>query len=49
MEHQDYINFADLRRFIYIDDKGLLIVNQKKVYKDLSNRSESNIKKGISK
>jgi len=49
MESQDYINFEDVRKFINIEDPTLLTTYLKEVFKDLSDRGDSNKKKGISK
>jgi len=49
METQEYINFDDVRKFINIDDPTLLTTYLKEVFKDLSDRGDSNKKKGISK
>jgi Ca2+-binding EF-hand superfamily protein len=49
MESQDYINFESLRKFINIEDQSLLTTYLKEVFKDLSDRGDSNKKKGISK
>jgi len=49
MESQDYINFEDLRKYINIEDPSLLTTYLKEVFKDLSDRGDSNKKKGISK
>ena len=45
----DFINFDSLRKFINIEDISLLITYLKEVFKDLSDRADSNKKKGISK
>ncbi len=49
MDTEDYIDFEKLRKFINIEDPNLLNVYLKEVFKDLSDRAESNKKKGISK
>lgn len=49
METHDYINFEDIRKYINIDDANLLNTYLKEVFKDLSDRADSNKKKGISK
>lgn len=49
MESQEYINFESLRKFINIEDQSLLTTYLKEVFKDLSDRGDSNKKKGISK
>jgi Ca2+-binding EF-hand superfamily protein len=45
----EYINFDGLRKFMNIEDINLLTTYLKEVFKDLSDRSDSNKKKGISK
>ena len=45
----EFINFESLRKFIIIDDISLLTTYLKEVFKDLSERADSNKKKGISK
>lgn len=49
METQEYINFESLRKYINIEDQSLLTIYLKEVFKDLSDRGDSNKKKGISK
>ena len=49
MESQEYINFESLRKFINIEDQSLLTTYLKEVFKDLSDRGDSNKRKGISK
>lgn len=45
----EYINFEDLSKFINIQDVTLLNTYLKEVFKDLSERSDSSNKKGVSK
>lgn len=49
MESQEFIDFHILRKFISIEDPSLLNTYLKEVYKDLADRGEPHIKKGISK
>ena len=49
MEGEDYFEFQELRNFINVNDISLFTDYIKEVYKDLSDRAESNKKKGISK
>jgi hypothetical protein len=49
MDTEDYIEFENLRKFINIQDPNLLNTYLREVFKDLSDRAESNKKKGISK
>jgi len=49
MDHEDYFEFEKLRKFINIQDPNLMNTYLKEVFKDLSDRAESNKKKGISK
>jgi len=49
MDTDDYIEFENLRKFINIQDPSLLNTYLKEVFKDLSDRAESNKKKGVSK
>ena len=49
MEAEDYFEFQELRKFINIQDISLMTIYLKEVFKDLSDRAESNKKKGISK
>ena len=45
----EFINFENLRKFVIIEDISLLTTYLKEVFKDLSDRADSNKKKGISK
>jgi len=49
MEAEDYFEFQELKKYINVNDKSLFTDYMKEVYKDLSDRAESNKKKGISK
>lgn len=49
MDTEDYIEFENLRKFINIQDPSLMNTYLREVFKDLSDRAESNKKKGISK
>ena len=49
MDTEDYFEFENLRKVINIQDPNLLCSYLKEVFKDLSDRAESNKKKGISK
>ncbi len=49
MESHEFINFESLSKFINIEDPSLLTIYLKEVFKDLSDRGDSNKKKGISK
>jgi hypothetical protein len=49
MEGEDYFEFQELKKYINVNDIWLFKDYMKEVYKDLSDRAESNKKKGISK
>ena len=49
MQDQEYINFEDLRLTLEISDPTLFQIYLRELYKDLSDRAESNRKNGISK
>merc|ERR1712032_393439 len=49
MGDSEFIDFDSLRKFINIDDISLLALYLREVYKDLSDRGDSNKKKGITK
>ena len=46
---KDYIGFEDIKSLLHIPDVSLFQVYLREVYKDLSDRAESNRKQGISK
>jgi len=48
-EEKEYVDFLTIRTLIEIDDESLFEVYIKELYKDLSDRAESNKKQGIGK
>lgn len=49
MDTEDYIEFEKLRKYINVENLGLMSTYLKEVFKDLSDRADSSKKKGISK
>ena len=49
MEHEEYIDFNEIKKYAHIENDELFLLYLKEVYKDLADRDESNKKKGIMK